>query len=279
MRTELERYAERVLGPCRVEQDTSWEHGASCVLRVRDANGLGWYAKRHRRVEHHTREVAAYRRWVPVWGTRAPSLRAYDPALAALVVSEVPGVATAGDDVDVQQQAGTLLRRFHGAEALPRWSGFAADKLAELERWESRADGLLDRREWDFARAQVCALEGIPDPPRVPCHLDFSPRNWLVDSGRVYVVDFELAGPEVWVNDLSRLFFGVWRQRPELREAFLDGYGRTPDEEDLAILLGSYALTAVWMRIWARAHGETAFEAALRDNLHAMMRGEFARLG
>jgi len=98
VRTELERYAERVLGPCRVEQDTSWEHGASCVLRVRDANGLGWYAKRHRRVEHHTREVAAYRRWVPIWGTRAPSLRAYDPALAALVVSEVPGVASAGDD-------------------------------------------------------------------------------------------------------------------------------------------------------------------------------------
>ncbi|MEQ4203863.1 phosphotransferase [Actinopolymorpha sp. B9G3] len=112
-------------------------------------------------------------------------------------------------------------------------------------------------------------------PPRVSCHFDYSPRNWLVDVGRVHLIDFEWAQPEVWVNDLGRLFFGLWRTRPDLREAFLDGYGRQPDEADLALLLGSYALTTVWHLVWTYEHDNPEFGSAVREILHGLMRGEF----
>ncbi|WP_020574213.1 hypothetical protein [Actinopolymorpha alba] len=290
MRSELERYAEDLLGPCRTTKDCSWNHGGSRVIRVRDAEGSSWYVKQHPHQELHTREVAAYQRWVPALGNRAPWLRAYDDERRLLVLSEVPGdtfvsVDTGVDpgvdaghrtDVDVYHQAGTLLRRLHDAEALPPYGDYAARKQATLESWAARADGLLDRRELDFARSELRSLDGIPEPSLVPCHLDYSPRNWLVASGRVQVIDFEWAGPEVWVSDLARLYFGPWRQRPDLRDAFLAGYGRDLDGDAHGILLAGHALTAVWHVIWGHTHGNASFAASTRQTLQALMRREFS---
>ncbi len=89
------------------------------------------------------------------------------------------------------------------------------------------------------------------------------------------VIDFELSAPEVWVNDLGRLFFGVWRTSPGLQEAFLDGYGRTMTADERALLVASYALTTIWHVTWAREHGNHSFEAGVRDVLQALMRREF----
>ncbi|MEQ7123787.1 phosphotransferase [Actinopolymorpha sp. B11F2] len=277
MRARLESFARQVLGPCKVEADCGWDHGGALVLRLRDREGTAWYAKQNPHHEVHAREVSAYRRWVPHLGDRAPKLRAATDDLPALVISAVPGVAFTGDDVEVHGQAGRLLRRFHEIETFPPWTDLVAHKLAEVDAWVARANGLFDRPELDFVRSTLRSLEGIPAPPRVSCHFDYSPRNWLVDEGRVYLIDFEWAQPEVWVNDLGRLFFGLWRTRPDLREAFLDGYGRQPDEADLALLLGSYALTTVWHIVWTHEHGNHEFGDAVRQILHGLMRGEYGK--
>jgi thiamine kinase-like enzyme len=192
-----------------------------------------------------------------------------------LLLSAVPGALDYAAGTEVHHDAGRMLRRLHDAEELPVWNDFAAVKLAELESWTDQAAGLLDAAELDFARGSLRALEGLPAPARVPCHLDYTPRNWLIsDVGRVHVIDFEWVTPEVWVNDLARLYYGYWRGRPDLRDAFLDGYGRTPTDDELAIMRGSYALSAVWMIVWAHEHGELAFETGLRDNLRALRRNE-----
>src|SRR5262249_26962405 len=132
----------------------------------------------------------------------------------------------------VQRDAGALLRRLHDAEEIDRWDDIAARKLAQLDQWQTRASGLLSTRELDFVRAELETLESLPEPMRVPCHLDYTPRNWLIADGRVAIVDFEEAAPEVWVNDLAHLYFRWWRDpraphhRPraalELQQAFLD---------------------------------------------------------
>jgi hypothetical protein len=71
LRADLLEYADvlefagHVLGPCELEQDYSWAHGMSTVLRLRDARGVAWFAKRHRERDRHEAEVTAYRQWGP----------------------------------------------------------------------------------------------------------------------------------------------------------------------------------------------------------------------
>lgn len=261
-----------MVGPCRFEKDWSWDHGEADVLQAVDAAGVTWFAKRHRQRAKYTRELAAYQDWVPALGDRAPRLRAFDDELHVLVLSAVPGRAYASDTPQTHHQAGMLLRRFHDVEFLPPWTDFAAEKQAELEVWTARADGLLTAREIDFVRSEVRGFERLPAPPRVPCHLDYSPRNWLVADDKVYVIDFERARPEIWINDVGRRHFASWQSDPGLREAFWDGYGRAPAADDLALLIGGYALTAMSTIIWARQHGDESFEAWGREVLSGLMR-------
>src|SRR5258708_40298047 len=84
-------WANQILGPCRIVRDCSWQHRMSWVLRLRDRRGAEWILKRHLHRGRYEAEVAAYRRWVPVMGDRAPPLRSCDDGLQAIIVSPVPG--------------------------------------------------------------------------------------------------------------------------------------------------------------------------------------------
>lgn len=265
----LTTYVDQVLDEPTVVADRSWGHGETSVLELRDRHGRSWYAKQHRDPQRYANELTAYVRWVPALGGRAPTLLAHHDELGVLILSAVRGTPGLPRSLDPQlhQQAGVLLRRLHDGEALAPWRDFAADRLRELERWASRSDGLVSSRHLDFARAQVRDLVSVGAPARVPCHLDYSPRNWLIDEDRLHVIDFEWASGEVWVNDLARLYFGPWQGRPDLQEAFLDGYGRAIGDEDRAVLLACGALSAVRFIVWAHAHGDVAFEQAARANL------------
>jgi len=273
VRDELEAYAAEVLGPCHVTADRSWNHGEACVLELRTADGVSWYAKRSRGERNYRRERTAYLSWVPALADRAPRLRAYDDTLRALVVSAVDGRPTAGSEPDLQHQAGVLLRRYH--EAAPPESGpeFADQAAVQLEHWIARGGCLVDRSQAAFARSEIRLLADVPAPARVPCHRDYTPRNWLVDAaGTLRVIDFGHAKRDVWVIDLARMWTDTWVGRPDLREAFLDGYGRHPDRDDLAVLRGCCVLGAVSSIVWAREHRDASFEAHHRRLLDSLMR-------
>jgi len=278
---ELNAYIEAVLGPAKVIADRSWAHGKSLVLEVLDGHGVVWFVKQHRDLSWYRSELFAYRRWVPALGARAPVLRACDDDLRSLVLSAVPGESADWRHQAVHREAGVVLRRLHDAESIGRWEDLAADKQEELERWAAGAGGLLTGRELGFARSQLRALEHLAAPVRVPCHLDYTPRNWLVAGRRVGVVDFEEAAPDVWINDLGRLYFGWWRNPlasgqtvpagADLQEAFLDGYGRHPTDEELFLLRACYALTAVRLVVLARQLHQVRQEAAVRAVLGELM--------
>lgn len=230
-------------------------------------------------------ELTAYRRWVPALGGRAPQLRAHDDARHAIILSAVPGRPAPWPAADphslgktqhaaettLQHRAGALLARLHHAQPPKHWDEFGAAKMAEFERLTPRAATLLTSTELDFARAEIQALADLRSPERVPNHHDYNLRNWLVDHDAVYVIDFEWSHLDVWVNDLVRLSLGAWQTRPDLQEAFLDGYGRDLADDGRAALRGCSILTAVWLVVKARESGQASFEQGNRAALQRFM--------
>jgi hypothetical protein len=278
-------FAGQVLGPCELEQDCSWAHGLSAVLRLRDARGVAWFAKRHCGRDRHEAEVTAYRRWVPALGGHAPRLHAADGLRSAIIVSAVPGEPVPWPAADLgalpdgnrraeqalQREAGVLLRRFHDGQLPLPCDGWGA-WVAEFDGLMPMASQLLGKRDLALARAQVETLSGLPCPGRVPCHRDYTPRNWLVRDGVQYVIDFEHARLDVWLADLARLHLGIWPDRPDLKAAFLDGYGRQLSDADHAVLQGVAVLTATWLVVKAREICQPALEAAFRAALQRLLR-------
>jgi aminoglycoside phosphotransferase (APT) family kinase protein len=135
-----------------------------------------------------------------------------------------------------------LLRRFHDAEPCRELPWFRDWLLGRARYWSSRARNLLPPADFAVIADLLAALGRLAIPPGCPCHLDFQPRNWLVSrAGSLAIIDFEHARIDLPARDFVRLHFRVWPQRPDLRDAFFDGYGRplTDVEDELIRHLGA----------------------------------------
>jgi Ser/Thr protein kinase RdoA (MazF antagonist) len=256
----------------------------SSVLRVRDKNGVIWFLKRHGERARYRAELAAYRKWVAALGGAAPRLRAADDSSQAMILSAAPGeaaswpaigvtgpVAARSAERNVQREAGKILRRLHDAQPALPWPDFAAVKLEQIDRLRSSAAALLRPRELDRAGAEIAALADVPAPAQIPCHHDYTPRNWLVRKGALHVIDFEWCGLDARVADFARLHLGIWASRPDLQEAFLDGYGQELSAADHEILHGCAVLTAVWLLVKAHETRQPSFEEGSRVSLLRML--------
>ncbi|HZT66580.1 MAG TPA: phosphotransferase [Acidimicrobiales bacterium] len=265
-----------MFGPLHVVADHTWpEWQEAAVVELLDQAGTRMFAKQHRGADRYRRELTAYQRWVPALGARAPRVLASHDAAQLLVVSAVPGAPPRNwRDSEVLVQAGRALATLHAAEDLGRLEDVVPAKQAELDYWLRRGPGLVDRPMVDRLRCLLASLEPCPAPDLVPCHGDFSPRNWLVDHGRLGVIDFGEAGPGAWVTDLGRVLFG-WRLPPDGVEPLLDGYGRRPTDDELALLRATYAASIPGHIVWAREHRNNKFEASSRQLLDSILAGEF----
>lgn len=252
----------------------------SSVLRMRDASDTVWFLKRHADLGRYRAELTAYRNWVPALQDAAPRLRAFDDSLQAIILSAAPGdaapwpasemsgpAAGRSAEQDVQREAGKILRRLHDAQPAVPWPDFAAVKIEQFDRLKAAAATLVESPALDAASRQVSALADLRAPAQVPCHHDYTPRNWLVRDGALTVIDFEWCGLDAAVADLARLHLGVWASRPDLREAFLDGYGTELSLADREMLHGCAVLTAVWLVVKAHETRQPSFEYASREAL------------
>lgn len=264
----------RRIGPYRTVGDRSWAHGDARVVELRDAGGVPWIVKHHRFAKGYRREIEGYRRWSPVLRDRMPTLCDHDPGRMLLLLSSIPGRPDTQDAATpaIQHQAGRLLRRMHDAAPARPWPEFAEVQRAKFDDWARRGADLLTTAEIDFVAESMQRLTGMT-PDVVHCHLDYTPRNWLVGDGVVRVIDFERAAPHVWVQDLNRLYFGMWRDDPAARDAFLAGYGRVPTDDELALLHALGAHAALSTVVWAHEHGDAEYEATGRRNLAALRAG------
>ncbi|MFD6916890.1 phosphotransferase [Streptomyces virginiae] len=208
----------------------------SRVWRLTGPGGGTWYLKRHRSAKFHDREVAAYRSWVPALGERAPRLVAAATDAQALVVTALPGhplhgmALGADDEARVQQALGRLVSALHSsAPELPAAAATAADKI---KRHLDGARPYLADGDEDLVLALARAYADLPKPTLVPTHGDLQYRNVLLDGDEPLLFDFERSEYNTATRDMVRLS-DAWTGRPDLRAAFLNGYGRalTPAEE------------------------------------------------
>lgn len=262
--------ARQLVGPCEVVADLSWKDlGLSVVLEVRTEDGRSLIAKSHHDDYRNQFEVAAYERWVPAIADRAPVLVAHDGGKTLVVTKLDAGPPAAELAPSVYEDAGRVLRRFHDAGAPVVDPGWAEQRLANLRSWiERMPEGLLAADDVAFVEREAAVLLDVPVPAIVPCHSDYQPRNWRVDDeGRVFVFDFEKARHDWWTHDIQRMWWREWLDRPDLRDAFLDGYGRVLGETDLAGLRANSARGHLVQIAWATEHGDVVFAAEGRAAL------------
>jgi Phosphotransferase enzyme family len=268
----IEAFCHRALGPCTPHPGPSEGTGhRSDIASVIDARGRRYIVKAHASVEKHQREVHAYTHWTaPALGRQAPRLIAVAQDLPGILLTAMPGEpADAQAPLHVHWQAGMLLRRFHDSQPPTPLLDYAEHLASRLYYWLANADGLLSTAEQRLIRWHVSAIADLPIPAGVPCHLDYQPRNWLIDhTGTVGIVDFEHARIDTAARDLVRLAHRHWPGHPDRRAAFLGGYGRqlTPIEQQL--LTHCAALDAVTSIV--RAHQTN--DARLAEHGRATLR-------
>jgi hypothetical protein len=232
--------------------DVSWPKAQSRVWRV-TAGPTTAYLKLSPTAADHRRELRGYRHAERVLAPgSAPRLLAADPGMLALLSSAQPGRVVRGlalgrgEERRLHELAGRTLRRWHdGAEPAPDRSAVraaVARQATEAATCLERAATQLDTAERALVR---CAADELPQlaeaAPVVYRHGDFGTRNWLwhAPSGRLGLIDFELADHGLVAEEYVWLHGALWLTRPDLAGAYFTGYGRplSPVEERLLHLL------------------------------------------
>lgn len=273
---------QQAVGEIASVADRSWPRENSAVWEITTAAPRRCFVKRHPSPRFHEREVTAYQQIVPSLGRGgAPELIAADQDLAAIVITGLPGEIvkrlslSLSMELEAYRQAGGLLRRIHNVPiTAPGLQGIER-VVGRCEEHLRRADGLLRAREVAFVRACATALSAIePRLPATATHGDFMPRNFLWDgrTRRLALIDFERSEPRPAVSDLIRLEYGSWDTRPELREAFLDGYGRDLTDDERQALTCLAALDALSGLQWGTEHGDTEVTGRARATFARLMR-------
>lgn len=261
---ELRARVEGWLGPVTAVEDRSWAHGVTRVYRVATASGTA-FVKVHSQLRKFDQERRAYEEWVPALaasGVLVAEVLGADPALRALALTDLGGVAPDPADPRVHAQAGAALAALHGlpfvdADPMPVREAV----LARTARWAGEARGLLPAEVVARVTAEVAASSASFDGGRrVPCHRDFSPRNWMIRDGRFGLIDFEHAAPDIRWVDFVRLAEDAWRH-PGARRAFVEAYGRPWSEVDAERFRCLTWLHALSTWVWAATHRDTAYEA------------------
>lgn len=262
----LSRDQERVLAgwfpSYEVVADHSWGLVDTVVLQVRHEN-QDLIVKAGGTGNHHiSREIAARRDWTRPWlETRSVGALLHASTKASMLAMEhLPGLLVqdlpeAAGSPDTYRQAGRLLSAFH-TQAATDHDEYEAAADAKALRWLTH-----DHRIPPATEARLRAVIASHDhdvAELVPTHGDWHTRNWLIDGDTVTVIDLGRADWRPAITDFARLARREWAGRPDLEDAFLEGYGNDPRRPGpwRATLLREAVGTAVW----AYQVGDLAFE-------------------
>jgi thiamine kinase-like enzyme len=258
----------------RLLKDLSWNLIDTAVLEVADEHHK-YIVKAAGSLNHHTgREIQAHESSVKVWAlqNRAPKLVQSDRSMNILMTEYLEGSLVEGTeaeyDTETYQQAGRLMRAFHGQaeQTDPDYEAAAASKTLS---WLSTPHR-IESSNVEKVQAILAAYEPKP-VVLVPTHGDWQPRNWLMDGTELRIIDFGRYEFRPAATDFCRLAVQQWRSHPHLETAFFEGYGSDPRDGEVwnVALLREAVATAAW----AYQAGDQRFE----EQGHRMLRDALAR--
>ncbi|MGW0206674.1 phosphotransferase [Streptomyces sp. NPDC003233] len=263
-------WVQNIVGPAHLDRGISNGRDNSCVWQLGCATG-SVFAKVAPSPASFARDTRALREVAPGMepGT-APVLLAADPFQQALLLSPVAGrmvkalSLTPAEQRTLHRKAGIWLRRFYGGtgELSPQDRADAVIEVARAaagaEKHLGRARDLIAPQGHRTVRWHAAALGRLGPLPAGYIHGDFQERNWLLDArpaARVFgAVDLKRARPHAAVADFVPLACGSWVGRPDLQEAFLDGYGRALTAEERWALRCLSVLDAASTIAWGVAN-------------------------
>ncbi|MFB6518145.1 phosphotransferase [Streptomyces sp. NPDC056401] len=273
LRAFAEQAVGRITGTTEVSRNQHQNRHQNRVWRITDPDGGVWYLKQHREARFHDREVAAYRTWVHALGPHAPRLVTADTAGRAVVITALAGRSPNGMlldtavEVRVQHALGRLASALH--RSAPERPAGPPTAQSKVKRHLEEAGPHLAAGDEELVLALARTYEDLPRPAAVPTHGDLQYRNVLLtDDGELRLFDFERSEYGTATRDMVRLS-DTWTGRPDLRAAFLDGYGRTlTPTEDLRLNCET-AFDAVSGIAYGHAHNDPELaERGHRTLLH-----------
>ncbi|MFF4822659.1 aminoglycoside phosphotransferase family protein [Streptomyces sp. NPDC001312] len=269
----LTSWVETVLGPLTAVRDASQPRGNSQVWKVTGRTG-DHYVKVAPKPVLYTRETRAYREAVPHLGHgNASALKDSSADLLALILTAVDGKPLKGEESPARRraahrQAGQFLRRFH--ETLP---GHQAQGEAAhvVESVQTGLDKHIAEAGDHPLRRLVSTLPSLGPLPAGWRHGDFWERNLLWNGLHCAVIDFERSEPGPLVSDFVKLATSLWPDRPKLRVALFEGYGRSLSEAEERALTAFAAADAASALAYGPRHGDPLVTARGRRTVERLM--------
>ncbi|MFF7534265.1 phosphotransferase enzyme family protein [Streptomyces bobili] len=283
-------WAGRVLGARPSVQDASRPQENSRVWQLSLPGDVRHYLKVSRRPLMYERETLALRHAAPALGAgRAPQLRASSAEHLVLLLTALPGrplehlKPTSAEEVRAHRQGGTLLARLHAAgDVSGPWRVEAEQALHtaadEVENHLRKAGARVTSAEQRLARDLAEQLHALPPLPLAFIHGDARDRNllWSRNLGQAGWIDFGRARFATAVQDFVSMACGIWADRPDLRAACFQGYGRDLTSEERHTLKCLSAIDAVRCLAWGPAHDDADVTARGRRTLDRIVAGVFA---
>lgn len=242
--------------------DLSWGQTDTAVLHLRHRDGEVVVKAGGPRNHHIGREITGHECFTAplVERGRAARLLHADRELRVLATEHLPGRLVEGSPAewleDTYRQAGALLAVLH-SQASRSAPDYEATADARALAWFDEPHRIAPETE---ERLRAALVSGDRGPATVvPTHGDWQPRNWLVDRGQVRVIDLGRADWRPAYTDFARLAAQQFRGRPELEQAFVEGYGKDPREAEA--WHRTRIREAIGTAVWAYRVGDEEFEA------------------
>ncbi|WP_369228488.1 phosphotransferase enzyme family protein (plasmid) [Streptomyces sp. R39] len=284
-------WASRILGAQPSVRDVSHPRRNNArVWQLTLPSDVRFFLKVSPRPVMYERETLALRHAVPALGAgRAPQLRASSAEHLALLLTAVPGLPltqltlTPAEEARAHRQGGELLARLHAAGDLTGPRRAEAEQALQAaadgaERHLREAGDRVTPAEQKVVRDLAEQLRSLPPLPLAFIHGDAWERNllWSKDLGQAGWIDFERARFAAAVQDVVPMACGTWADRPDLRAAWLQGYGRdlTPEEQHALTCLA--ALDAVSCLVWGPKFDDPQVTARGWRTLDRLVEGVFA---
>ncbi len=279
----LLRFARCEMGSKVKIDDASRDFGRpSIVWRLTGGDGSSAWLKHHESGKLYRRELLGLEVIVPSLGEQtwwsSPTMISKNDEIEAVLMTGIDGdlLETASASHDEQKEMYRLAGRFsqmlHAVDlAAPDGLDAASHLRTSLEHYLNAGLGHVDKRTVNWARALIdrACLVGVAG--RVPCHMDYSPRNWLADRGggriKFGVIDWERARWDLWLQDVHRMEYDHWHREPQLRVAYFEGYGRRPTNDEQLQADAMCAVSSIASIPWAIEHGDERFASLSRKML------------